>query len=160
MAKKQYWLMKSEPDVYGIDHLERDGTEPWNGIRNYQARNFLRDSMRAGDLALFYHSNATPPGVVGVMEVVSGPEADQLAFDPDSKYFDPKSDKENPAWIQRQMRFVEKFPRMVSLRELKEDPKLEGMLVIRRGQRLSIQPVEKVHFDHICRLARKKAPQT
>ncbi|MDF3128652.1 EVE domain-containing protein [Kiritimatiellaeota bacterium B1221] len=156
MAKKQYWLMKSEPDVYGIDDLERDGTEPWDGIRNYQARNFLRDSMNVGDLALFYHSNATPPGVVGIMEVVSEPEPDALAFDPHSKYFDPKSDEENPRWIQRQMGFVEKFPRMVSLKELKEDPELEEMLVNKRGQRLSIQPVEKVHFDHVCKLARKK----
>lgn len=152
--KKQYWLMKSEPDVYGIDDLQRDGTEPWDGIRNYQARNFLRDQMQMGDRALFYHSNATPPGVVGIMEVVSGPEADELAFDPKSKYFDPKSDPEAPTWIQRQMGFVEKFPRMVTLPELKEDPELEGMLVTRRGQRLSIQPVEKAHFDHICKLTR------
>lgn len=155
MAKKQYWLMKSEPDVYGIDHLEKDGREPWNGIRNYQARNFLRDTMQVGDLALFYHSNATPPGVVGIMEVLSGAEPDQLAFDPESKYFDPKSDEGNPTWIQRQMGFVKKFPRMVTLQELKEDPELEGMLVAKRGQRLSIQPVEKIHFEHICRLAGK-----
>ncbi|MGA0333471.1 MAG: EVE domain-containing protein [Kiritimatiellia bacterium] len=156
MAKKQYWLMKSEPDVFGIEDLERKGQEPWDGIRNYQARNFLRDQMKVGDLALFYHSNATPPGVVGLMEVVSGPEADALAFDPQSKYFDPKSDPEDPRWIQRQMKFVEKFPRMISLQEMKEDPELEGMLVLRKGQRLSIQPVEKVHFDHLCKRARKK----
>lgn len=151
--KKQYWLMKSEPDVYGIDDLQRDGTEPWDGIRNYQARNFLRDQMREGDLALFYHSNATPPGVVGLMKVISGPEPDALAFDPASPYFDPKSDPAAPTWIQRRMGFVEKFPRMVSLQEIKDDPELADMLVIRRGQRLSIQPVEKHHFDHICRLA-------
>lgn len=148
--------MKSEPDVFGIEDLERKGQEPWDGIRNYQARNFLRDQMKVGDLALFYHSNATPPGVVGLMEVVSGPEADALAFDPQSKYFDPKSDPEDPRWIQRQMKFVEKFPRMISLQEMKEDPELEGMLVLRKGQRLSIQPVEKVHFDHLCKRARKK----
>jgi len=159
MAKKQYWLMKSEPDVYGIDELERDGTEPWDGIRNYQARNYLRDTMQVGDLALFYHSNAKPPGVAGLMEVISGPEPDSLAFDPKSKYFDPKSDPEDPRWIQRQMQFVEKFPRLVSLNELKEDPELEEMLVIRRGQRLSIQPVEKRHFNHICKLARGKEPR-
>jgi len=156
MAKKQYWLMKSEPDVYGIEDLERDGQEPWDGIRNYQARNFLRDSMKVGDKALFYHSNAKPPGVVGIMEVVSEPETDELAFDPKSNYHDPKSDPENPRWVQRQMGFVEKFPRMVSLQDIKEDPELEEMLVIRRGQRLSIQPVDKVHFDYICKLARKK----
>ena len=147
--------MKSEPDVYGIDDLKRDGKEPWDGIRNYQARNFLRDKMNKGDKALFYHSNATPPGVVGIMEVVSDAEPDALAFDPQSKYHDPKSDPENPRWIQRQMGFVEKFPRMVSLQELKADEELEEMLVVRRGQRLSIQPVSKVHFDHICKLARK-----
>lgn len=147
--------MKSEPDVYGIDDLKRDGQEPWDGIRNYQARNFLRDKMKKGDKTLFYHSNATPPGVVGIMEVVSDAEPDALAFEPDSKYFDPKSDPENPRWIQRRMGFVEKFPRMVPLKELKEDEDLEEMLVIKRGQRLSVQPVDKKHFDHICKLARK-----
>lgn len=154
MAKKNYWLMKSEPDAYSIDDLERDGREPWNGIRNYQARNFLRDSMQEGDLALFYHSNATPPGVAGVMKVVSGPEPDELAFDPDSAYFDPKSNPDDPTWIQRPMEFVKKFSRFIPLKELKEDPELEGMLVVRKGQRLSIQPVENEHFDHICRLGK------
>ncbi|MEX2608277.1 MAG: EVE domain-containing protein [Kiritimatiellia bacterium] len=155
MSKKNYWLMKSEPDVYSIEDLERDGREPWNGIRNYQARNFLRDTMQVGDLALFYHSNASPPGVAGVMKVVSGPEPDELAFDPDSTYFDPKSNPEEPTWIQRQMEFVEKFRRFIPLQELKEDPALEEMLVVRKGQRLSIQPMEKEHFDHICRLGKR-----
>ncbi len=148
---KQFWLMKSEPDVYGIADLERDGQEPWNGIRNYQARNFLRDAMEEGDLALFYHSNATPPGVAGVMRVDSGPEADGLAFDADSKYYDPKSDPEDPTWIQRQVAFVAVFPDFVPLADLREDPELEGMLVTRKGQRLSIQPVEETHFWRICR---------
>lgn len=149
---KNYWLMKSEPDAYSIDDLERDGVEPWDGIRNYQARNFLRDKMHIGDRALFYHSNATPPGVVGEMEVVSGPEPDELAFDPSSKYYDPKSDPEDPRWVQRQMKFVKKFKRMIPLAELKEDPELEGLLVTKKGQRLSIQPVEKEHFTHIRKL--------
>jgi len=149
--------MKSEPDAYSIDDLERDGTEPWDGIRNYQARNFLRDKMQIGDRALFYHSNTTPPGVVGVMECVSGPEPDELAFDSKSKYYDEKSDPEDPTWIQRQMKFVQKLPRKVSLTELKEDPELEEMLVVQRGQRLSIQPVEKVHFDHILKMAKRAA---
>jgi len=153
MAKqKQYWLMKSEPDAYSIDDLERDGVEPWDGIRNYQARNFLRDTMQIGDRALFYHSNATPPGVVGEMEVVSEPEPDELAFDPKSKYYDPKSDPEDPRWVQRQMKFIKKYKRMIPLTELKEDPELEGLLVTKRGQRLSIQPVEKEHFLHIRKL--------
>lgn len=156
MSKQNYWLMKSEPDAYSIDDLERDGREPWNGIRNYQARNFLRDTMRVGDLALFYHSNATPPGVAGVMKVASGPEPDELAFDPKSPYFDPKSNPEEPTWVQRQMEFVRKFSRFIPLQELKEDPELEEMLVVRKGQRLSIQPVEKEHFDHVCRLGKTK----
>lgn len=146
-----FWLMKSEPDVYSIADLARDGQEPWNGVRNYQARNFLRDDMRPGDLALFYHSNAKPPGVAGVMRVASEAEADTLAFDSKSDYFDPKSDPTEPTWFQRQMEYVATFPRFVSLEELKADPELEELLVIRRGQRLSIQPVTPEHFRHICR---------
>ena len=157
MAKKQHWLMKSEPEAYSIDDLARDGTEPWNGIRNYQARNFLRDTLREGDLALFYHSNAKPPGVVGVMRVVSGPEPDALAFDRDSLYYDPKSNPEDPTWFQRRMGFVAKFPRMVPLEALKSDPELEEMLVVRRGQRLSIQPVEPEHFKRVCVLGGLKS---
>ncbi|MCC5847598.1 MAG: EVE domain-containing protein [Verrucomicrobia bacterium] len=149
--KKHYWLMKSEPDAYSIDDLERDGREPWNGIRNYQARNFLRDDMKEGDLAFFYHSNAKPPGIVGVMKIDSGPEPDRLAFDENSAYFDPKSDPEDPRWIQRQVRFVAKLPEMVTLEEMKRDENLEGMLVTRRGQRLSIQPVDANHFRYLCK---------
>jgi predicted RNA-binding protein with PUA-like domain len=151
-AGKQFWLMKSEPDVYGIEDLARDGREPWNGIRNYQARNFLRDTMREGDLALFYHSNATPPGVAGVMRIDSGPEADGLAFDAESAYYDPKSDPEDPTWIQRQVAFVAKLPEFVPLAALREAEDLEGLLVTRKGQRLSIQPVEEAHFWRICRM--------
>lgn len=155
--KKQYWLMKSEPDAYSIDDLERDGVEPWDGIRNYQARNFLRDKVQKGDRVLFYHSNAKPPGVVGIMECVSGPEPDELAFDSKSKYYDPKSDPEDPTWIQRQMKFVRKLPRMVTLTELKEEPELDGMLVTKKGQRLSIQPVDKAHYDHVLKMAKRPA---
>ena len=145
--------MKSEPDAYSIEDLERDGREPWDGIRNYQARNFLRDTMAEGDLALFYHSNTKPPGAVGVMEVVSGPEPDALAFDENSKYYDPKTEADGETvWVQRQMKFVRKFARKVSLSELKEDPELEGMLVAKKGQRLSIQPVEEAHFRRVCEL--------
>lgn len=148
----QFWLMKSEPDVYSICDLARDGHEPWNGVRNYQARNFLRDAMREGDLALFYHSNTKPPGVAGIMRVASPPEADTLAFDPESDYFDPKSDPEDPTWFQRQMAYVTTFPTFVPLDQLKADPALEDLLVIRRGQRLSIQPVTREDFQHICTL--------
>ena len=147
-----FWLMKSEPDVFSIDDLKTVGSEPWDGIRNYQARNFIRDGMAEGDLALFYHSNTTPPGVVGVMRIVSDVKPDPLAFDPNSKYFDPKSDPEQPRWLLRDVEFVAKFPTPVSLQELKECDDLEEMLVIRRGQRLSIQPVEKSHFDFVCKM--------
>ena len=144
--------MKSEPDVYSIDDLERDQVEPWDGIRNYQARNFMRDDMRPGDLALFYHSNAQPPGVAGLCKVAETGLVDPLAFDAGSKYYDPKSDPDDPRWIMVSVGFVEKFPRYVPLPTLREDPELEGMLVIQRGQRLSIQPVEPVHFKRVMKL--------
>lgn len=151
----RHWLMKSEPDVFGIDDLERVGKEPWDGIRNYQARNFMRDDMKVGDLALFYHSNAKPMGVVGLMRVSRESHPDHTAFDPEQKYFDPKSDPENPRWMMVEVEFVEKFPRVVTLKEMKENPRLEEMLVVRRGQRLSIQPVERHHFEEVLRMARE-----
>ncbi len=144
--------MKSEPDAYSIDDLERDGVEPWDGIRNYQARNFMRDDMSPGDLVLFYHSNADPPGVAGLCKVVETGLVDSLAFDPSSKYHDPKSDPDDPRWIMVSVGFVEKLPRFIPLSTLREDPDLEGMLVIQRGQRLSIQPVEPAHFRRVMKL--------
>jgi predicted RNA-binding protein with PUA-like domain len=150
---KSFWLMKSEPDVYSIDDLARDGVEPWTGVRNYQARNYLRDAMQPGDLALFYHSNATPPGVVGLMRVDSEAQPDATALDPQSEYFDPKSSPEHPIWVQRRMVFVSKFPRMLTLDALRNDPALQDMLLLRKGQRLSVQPVEEIHFRRICDLA-------
>lgn len=149
----RYWLIKSEPDVFSIEDLKRDGVSPWDGVRNYQARNFMRDMMRPGDLALFYHSNAKPPGVVGIAKVCSAPYADPSAFDKRSKYFDPKSDPANPRWILVDFEYVTTFPEIVALSDLKDDPKLEGMLVSQKGQRLSVQPVEDHHFKHICSLA-------
>lgn len=155
-----YWLMKSEPDVFSIDDLEKVRTEPWEGIRNYQARNFIRDDMEEGDLFLFYHSNATPPGVVGVGRIVSDAKPDPHAFDPKSPYYDPKSDPENPRWLLRDVEFVCRFEEIVPLQLLKENPKLEDMLVIRRGQRLSIQPVEAAHFREVCRMGGGNTPLT
>ena len=155
-AKKQYWLMKSEPDVYGIDDLERDGQEPWDGIRNYQARNFMRDTMKIGDQVLFYHSNATPPGVAGLAQIASEPYPDPTQFDPKSKYYDPKSDPEDPRWILVDVSFIAKFDTLVPLDTLKQDDALEEMLVIKRGQRLSIQPVEAKHFRRVCTLGGKR----
>ena len=157
MAKRaaKFWLVKSEPDAYSIDDLERDGTEPWDGIRNYSARNYMRDEMAVGDLVLFYHSNAKPPGVVGVAKVASESYADPTQFDKKSKYHDPKSTKEAPRWMLVDLQFVEKVPTMVSLEDCKADPMLEGMVLTQRS-RLSVQPVERKHFAHILKLAGAK----
>lgn len=141
MSTMNYWLMKSEPDVYGIDHLEREGTNMWEGCRNYVVRNYMRDSMKPGDLAFFYHSNADPSGIVGVMEIINEPYPDPTQFDPLSDYYDPKSPRDNPRWLVRDVKFVRKFNRVVSLAELREIPGLEQMLVLRKGQRLSVMPV-------------------
>jgi predicted RNA-binding protein with PUA-like domain len=135
-----YWLMKSEPGTYSIDDLKRDKKTFWDGVRNYQARNFMRDSMKVGDLVLFYHSNAEPSGVAGVAEVVK------------SGYPDPK----DPVWSGVDIGFVEKFPNFVPLETLKENSaKLKGMLVIKNGMRLSVQPVEKAHFEWVRQCGRK-----
>lgn len=148
----RHWLIKSEPDVFSIDDLQRVQREPWNGVRNYQARNFMRDAMQPGDLALFYHSNATPPGVVGVARVGGAPYPDATQFDPASEYFDPKASAERPRWMLVDFEFVAKFPLPVTLAQMKEDPALEGMLVLQKGTRLSITPVEPKHFKRLCKL--------
>ncbi|HSJ29629.1 MAG TPA: EVE domain-containing protein [Acidimicrobiia bacterium] len=149
----KYWLVKSEPEAYSIDDLERDGVEHWDGIRNYQARNIMRDEMKVGDRVLFYHSNAKPPSVVGIAEVASEPYPDHTQFDPDSNYFDPSSDTEDPRWIMVDMKFVEKLPRAVGLPELREHAALVDMVLLNRS-RLSVQPVTKKQFDYIVDLAR------
>jgi len=151
---KRYWLVKSEPDVYSIDDLERDGTTSWEGVRNYQARNFLQE-MKKGDRLLFYHSNAEPPGVAGIAEVVREAYPDSFAWDPKSKYHDPASTPEKPRWFMVDVGFVERFPHFVPLPLLKEQPELEGMEVLRKGSRLSVQPVSKEHFDRVVQLGRK-----
>lgn len=148
----RHWLIKSEPDVFSIDDLARVKREPWNGVRNYQARNYMRDDMKPGDLALFYHSNATPPGVVGVARVASAPYPDSTQFDPASEYHDPKADPASPRWFLVDFEFVAKFPEPVSLQQMKDDPPLGGMIVLRKGTRLSITPVEPKHFKRICQL--------
>lgn len=153
---RSYWLIKSEPDVFSFDDLAacQDQREPWNGIRNYQARNFMRDSMNQGDMALFYHSNAGPEsGVVGLAEVASeAAYPDPLQFDPKSDYFDAKSLIENPRWLMVDFKWKAAFKRLVSLQEMKTEPALDGMLVVKRGQRLSIQPVERPHFEKVCQM--------
>lgn len=135
-----YWLMKSEPDVYGIDHLQQDGTTLWDGIRNYQARNFMR-SMALGDQAFFYHSNAKPPGIVGMMEVVETGITDPSQFDPANKYFDPKSNPEAPRWDCVRLRYLGRFTELLGLDALREHFSVEELPVVRNGNRLSILPV-------------------
>jgi len=136
-----HWLMKSEPDVYGIDRLAAEGTTLWDGIRNYQARNFMR-SMQVGDLAFFYHSNASPPGIVGLMEVIETGLTDPSQFEPSSPYFDPASKAEAPRWDCVRLRYRRTFPRLLSLEELRQEFSPEQLAVVRRGNRLSILPVE------------------
>ena len=152
---KQLWLMKSEPDVYSIDDLERDGTESWEGVRNYQARNFMRD-MREGDLVLFYHSNAKPPGVAGVCRISREAYPDDTQFDRKSQYYDSKSKKDDPRWSMVDVTFIEKFAEEVSLQALKDDPALDGMRVTQKGSRLSVQPVDKKHFQRVLKMASAK----
>lgn len=149
------WLMKSEPDVYSIDDLQRDGTEPWEGVRNYQARNFIRE-MAKGDLVIFYHSNAKPPGAAGLCRVRRESYPDPSQFDRQSDYYDAKSTKEDPRWSLVDVEFVEKFEQPVSLEAMKRDPALEGMRVIQKGSRLSVQPVEKKHFRRVLKMAKAK----
>ncbi len=149
-----YWLMKSEPEVYGIDHLKKDSTTWWECVRNYQARNFMTTNMKPGDEVLFYHSNAKPPGIAGLAIVSQPAQPDKTQFDKKSEYFDPKATKEKPNWFCVQIKFKEKFNNFVSLETLKSEKALKDLLVIKRGQRLSIQPVRDKDFDYICRLGR------
>ena len=154
--RKNYWLMKCEPAAYTIDDLARDGTTCWEGVRNYQARNFMRDEMNVGDGVLFYASNAEPSGVSGIAEIVKAGYPDHFAWKKGHKYFDPKTDKKNPIWIMVDLGFVEKFDEVVSLTKLKANPALKDMMVTRRGSRLSVQPVSKKDFDIVVTMARKR----
>lgn len=148
--------MKSEPDVYGIDDLISAGKPAiWEGCRNYTVRNFIRDTMQPGDMAFFYHSNAEPSGIVGSMRIVGPAYPDPTQFDPQSDYFDPKAPSDGSRWLARDVEFVEKFPRTISLAELRETPGLEEMLVLRRGQRLSIMPVTAEEWRIVHELARR-----
>lgn len=144
-----YWLMKCEPDVFSIDDLERQKIEGWYGIRNYQARNMMRDAMRIGDQVFFYHSNVKIPGIVGIMEVVSPPYPDPTQFDPDHRYFDPKATPEQPRWVQVDAQYIRHTRRLITLEELKKDDQLGEMPLLRRGNRLSIMPVGKSDWQRI-----------
>ena len=155
---KQYWLMKSEPDVYSIDHLARDKKTYWDGVRNFQARNFLRDQMKPGDLAFFYHSNAEPSGIAGIAEIASKGYPDPSAFDRKDVHYDPKSKKENPTWFVVDLKFVEKFDELIPLEELRKTKGLENMVLLKSG-RLSVQPVTEKEWNLILsKFARHKLP--
>ena len=153
---RRYWLMKSEPDAFSIDDLERAGTEPWSGVRNYQARNFMRDGMQPGDSVLFYHSNCEPPGIVGLASVASTAYPDPTQFDPRSVYHDPKSTPEQPRWMLVDVKFERKLKRCITLKELKACPELEDFALVQRGSRLSVMPVVKSQYDFILGLEKKK----
>ena len=149
-----YWLMKSEPSDFCIDDLMKcpKQTEPWDGIRNYQVRNTMRDDMKIGDQAFFYHSSCKEPGIVGIMEIVSQAYADPTAFDPVHKHFDPKSDPDNPRWLLVDVRFKEKFAKTLTLPELRAQKTLETMRLLQRGNRLSVTPVTKQEWNAVVRL--------
>lgn len=149
-----YWLMKSEPEVFGIDDLyQRPGqTEHWDGVRNYQARNMMRDAMKLGDQVFFYHSNCAVPGIVGIMEIVKEGYPDDTAFDPDNPHFDPKSHPDKPSWMMVDVKYRQKFARTISLNELKQHPELADMVLLRRGNRLSIMPVSPEQWQFILGL--------
>lgn len=149
-----YWLMKSEPDVFSIDDLARKKKEPWTGVRNYQARNFMKE-MKLGDQVLFYHSNADVIGVAGVMSVVREAYADPTQFDKKSEYYDAKATDEKPRWEMVDIGFEKKFKEVVTLEQLKAEPKLEGMILLQKGTRLSVIPVSKAHFDQILKMSGK-----
>jgi predicted RNA-binding protein with PUA-like domain len=154
-TKRNYWLMKSEPEVFSIQALQRDRRTHWEGVRNYQARNHLR-AMKVADLVLFYHSNADPPGVAGVASVCREAYPDPSQFDPKSDYYDPASKEAEPRWSLVDVEFVEELTQFVPLEVLKADESLDGMLVVKRGMRLSVQPVEREHFARVLKLGKGK----
>ncbi len=149
-----YWIMKSEPNAFSIDDLEQmpNQTEHWDGVRNYQARNMMRDQMKIGDQVFFYHSNCKVPGIVGIMEVVRESYPDHTAFDPQSKYFDPKSDPQNPRWFMVDIKYIRHTRRVIPLTELKECDALENMQLVRKGNRLSIMQLTAVEWETILKL--------
>ena len=152
---KRFWLMKSEEEVYSISDLERDGRTHWEGVRNYEARNLMRDQMKVGDEVLFYHSNAKPPGVAGLAQVVRAGYPDHTAFDKKNKYFDPKSNPADPRWFMVDLAFAEAFNEVLSLEEIRATKELGQMALVKRA-RLSVQPVEKAEFQLIRKMGRKK----
>jgi predicted RNA-binding protein with PUA-like domain len=153
---RRYWLMKCEPSAYTIDELAKDRTTGWEGVRNYQARNYMRDDMQVGDGVLFYASNADPSGVTGLAEIVKAGYPDPFAFEKGHEYFDADSRKDAPTWYTVDLGFVERFPGIVSLETLKSTRGLEQMVVTKKGSRLSVQPVTSAEFAIVCRLGRRR----
>lgn len=153
----QYWLLKSEPDCFSIDDLSRKSkqTSPWDGVRNYQVRNMLRDEMQVGDLGFFYHSSCTPPGIAGIVTVVKAGYPDHTAWDIHSDHFDPKSTPDQPRWYMVDVKLVEKFPRLITLDEIKQNPALTTMLINRKGNRLSITPVSAAEWKAVLKMVKK-----
>ena len=151
------WLVKTEPDVFSIDDFARSKVTDWTGVRNYQARNFLM-AMEEGDEVLIYHSNAEPPGVVGLARVHKKASPDTTQFDSSSEYFEPKATKASPRWFCPDLKFVQKFPRQISLDELRQTKNLEGLALLQKGSRLSVIPVSEKHFETLVKMASKKAP--
>lgn len=147
------WLLKSEPSVFSIDDLQKRGASLWDGVRNYQARNFMRE-MKTGDLAFFYHSSCPEPGIVGIMAITKTAYPDPTQFDPESPYHDPKSARDKPRWDSVDVRFQEKFPAVLSLAALKAEPALSGLALVQKGSRLSVMPVSDKEWQIILRLAR------
>ncbi|HXF65246.1 MAG TPA: EVE domain-containing protein [Burkholderiales bacterium] len=150
----RYWLLKSEPSVYSVDDLARDRVTAWTGVRNYQARNFMRDAMRVGDRAFFYHSSCAEPGIAGIVEVASAPYPDETQFDRRSRYYDPGASRDRPRWYNVDVRLVRKT-RLVALAELRREPALRNMQVLRRGNRLSITPVTAAEWNHVMKLVNR-----
>ncbi|MBU6327857.1 MAG: EVE domain-containing protein [Verrucomicrobia bacterium] len=150
----KHWLIKSEPETFSIDDLAKVKREPWSGVRNYQARNYMWKEMRIGDPALFYHSNAKPPGIVGLARVVGEPYPDPTQWDPGSEYFDPKSTEDNPRWWLVDFAFEKKFAELIPLEKLRGIESLADMVILQKGTRLSITPVAAKHFNAVMKLAR------
>jgi predicted RNA-binding protein with PUA-like domain len=155
----KHWLMKTEPDTFSIDDLARVKIEPWTGVRNFQARNLMRDQMKVGDAVLFYHSSCEPPGVAGLAQVVRTGVVDETQFDPASKYYDPTSQRDAPRWICVDVEFVRKFPALVPLATLRETPALKDMPLLRRGMRLSVQPVSAAQFTRVVQMAENQGQE-
>jgi|TARA_B110000967_G_scaffold25492_1_gene23394 predicted RNA-binding protein with PUA-like domain len=151
----KYWLMKNEPEDYGIDDLKKDKTEHWDGIRNYQVRNMIRDDMSIGDMAFFYHSNCEIPGIYGLMTINSKAYPDHTAFDKKAKYYDIKSDKNKPAWLMVDVKYKRKLQKIITLKELKSKKELSEMRVVQKGNRLSITEVSKKDWEYILSLEKK-----